>query len=42
MRFSGSPVMTWKFQGWVFIEDGARIASASTSSIRARGTGSGL
>ena len=41
MRFSGSPVMTWKFQGWVFIEVGARMASVSTSSISLRGTGLG-
>jgi hypothetical protein len=31
-----------KFHGWVFIDDGARMASARISSISARGTGSGL
>jgi hypothetical protein len=31
-----------KFHGWVFIDDGARMASARISSISSRGTGSGL
>src|SRR6202011_5017596 len=39
---SGSPVKTWTCQGWVFMEDGARLAIAMISSITARGTGSAL
>jgi hypothetical protein len=31
-----------KFQGCVFMDDGARIAKAMISSISALGTGSGL
>ena len=38
-RSSGSPVRTWICQGWVFIEDGARLATSMISSITARGTG---
>src|SRR5258707_12984333 len=36
---SGAPVSTWACQGWVFIEDGARLAIPMISSITARGTG---
>ncbi len=39
MRSSGSPVITWKCHGWVFIDVGERMAMASTSSISVRGTG---
>src|SRR5215475_9864346 len=36
---SGSPVKTCTCQGCVFIDDGARFATARISSITARGTG---
>ncbi len=39
---SGAPVSTWTCQGWVFIDDGARLALSMIASITARGTGSFL
>lgn len=42
MRLSGSPVTTVKFHGWVFIDDGERIAMVRISLISSSGTGSGL
>jgi len=41
-RSSGSPDSTWMCQGWVFIEDGARLATSMMASITARGTRSFL
>src|SRR5450432_3058262 len=41
-RSSGSPVKTCTCQGWVFMDDGARLAISMISSITARGTGSAL
>jgi hypothetical protein len=39
---SGSPVSTWTSHGWLFIEDGARLASSMISRITAFGTASFL
>jgi hypothetical protein len=41
-RSSGSPVNTCTCQGWVFMEDGARLATSMISSMTERGTGSAL
>jgi len=35
---SGSPVRTWTCHGWLFIDDGARLASSMISRITAFGT----
>ncbi len=42
LRDGGSPVRTWICQGWVFIDDGARLATSMISPMTARETGSFL